>query len=1141
MKAVEFSKVWEKYHIKFIKEQGVCWEEVWALKDISFCADKGEVLGIIGENGSGKTTLLKLISGMLVSDKGEVKVNGRVSALMELGAGFKPEFSGRENIKLNARAYGLDEEGLDKQIEKIIEFADIGRFIDAPIKYYSQGMYARLAFALAIFVEPDILLIDDIMAVGDEEAQQKCVKKIFELKASGKTIVLVSHDMSMINKLCGRVLLVENGGIVKEGQAGRITSYYLETVGDKKGIAVVEEGKTRLVFNNGRLSLSRDGVFITKDMGIYTVFFDSSCKGWFFSHNLYWSIKQQSQEEFIAEGRDSKGELFQTWQVCLKNESLNCQVQINSPYLKEARLEMSLVPEYKTCASLTQDFDFPPITHKSSWQEIGPKDFPESLLGMYSDEELMPGIILKSPEGKPLDFKVFNTGYEKEARIIQAPLTKESQSSISLEIFPEAQAVLNCIRESRSYFKEKQWAEEEKGRIQRTISFGDFSLFADVDNKALRLYHKGKELTKKSGLHTSFLVGKAWSGTERANWQVIKEDNCLLVRFVWEEFNFTQASRLSFEDSALIWKSEYHAQSFKPPFLKIGLVVDEVYQSYFCGSQQADFPQEFSFWKDMLLEEPKAVFLGLRAAGQLAAVTLENKQNHSCIIQNSDEENKCRVLQLGLAGSLFNRSNFSFSAKIGLFEQEALIDEYVQKQKQELIAKQEEERKGRILNHTVSSGLLRLFADFESRSLRVYYDNREVTSGLGLCYTLISPKGALLSLSNAKWKVNKTSGSKLVLALEYESFPAVVIWSLECCPDSILNIDIELKSDENVILANQEVNLELCAEYEKWRTFAEGGSFFIDRYINEIGPIRLKDNKVSAIVLETGSQGLDKRITFECLSHLQNRILNIYRRQDEKGSYPGVYSSAIVPKKKQEVPSGRHTCFKGKMIFGRQVELKQDYGAAQAVVLSSNSLKFIFDRGKGRIFFNQNELTAGLGLYASIRSRGIWYDSYQAYWQLLGQENNRITLLGDWPHIPVSQEWQIELAGENLILWQAWMKIYEEFDLEIAQSNIMLSSRYKNWQAGDSSQGEFADEFTSSYDILPFRFFYGRVFDIKAKGQNLPRVIFKNKTDDDSFRAVAENTDSLYQARLIQHQKTGRFKSLSEKSLYFKGEIRVEL
>jgi len=233
---IKTENLWEKYRIKFVISGKVTWEEVWALQDVSLQADRGDVIGIIGQNGAGKTTLLRLIAGMLIPDRGRINVDGKVSALMELGAGFNPEFTGRENIALNARAYGIAEDAINRKMEEIISFSGLGKFVDAPIKYYSQGMYMRLAFSLAIFSDPDILLIDDILAVGDEEAQQNCIRKIHELKDSGKTIVVVSHDMHMISKLCNKAVLLEKGKILK-GRPKTLCRTTLKPQGIKKGSA----------------------------------------------------------------------------------------------------------------------------------------------------------------------------------------------------------------------------------------------------------------------------------------------------------------------------------------------------------------------------------------------------------------------------------------------------------------------------------------------------------------------------------------------------------------------------------------------------------------------------------------------------------------------------------------------------------------------------------------------------------------------------------------------------------------------------------------------------------------------------------------------------------------------------------------
>ena len=297
MKIIEFKNVWEKYRIKFVRDKVVNWDEFWALQDINFEVNKGEVLGIIGENGAGKTTLLKLITGMIVPDRGKVKTQGRISALMELGAGFHPELTGRENIYLNANLYGLPAKEMDEKIGEIIKFIGIGKFIDAPIKYYSQGMYMRLAFALAVYIEPDIFLIDDILAVGDEEAQRKCLNKIFELKERGKTIVLVSHDMNMIHKLCDRVIFLKKGGSIQEGPPQRVVPRYLETVGENKGIGELEKGNLRVVFNNGKILINWKGLPLTKHWGGYFSLYHPETQTTYLSTKADWEVRESGANE----------------------------------------------------------------------------------------------------------------------------------------------------------------------------------------------------------------------------------------------------------------------------------------------------------------------------------------------------------------------------------------------------------------------------------------------------------------------------------------------------------------------------------------------------------------------------------------------------------------------------------------------------------------------------------------------------------------------------------------------------------------------------------------------------------------------------------------------------------------------------
>ena len=198
----------------------------WPLRQVSFDVYPGESLGLIGGNGAGKSTLLKLIAGILLPTSGQILVRGRISSLLELGAGFHHELTGRENIYLNASIYGMNRRMVNERIDQIIDFAELGNFIDTPVKFYSSGMYVRLGFSVAIHADPDILLVDEVLAVGDHIFQQKCLERIYDLRDNGTTIVLVSHDASEIANLCNKILWLEDGHIRMQGDAKKVVDAY---------------------------------------------------------------------------------------------------------------------------------------------------------------------------------------------------------------------------------------------------------------------------------------------------------------------------------------------------------------------------------------------------------------------------------------------------------------------------------------------------------------------------------------------------------------------------------------------------------------------------------------------------------------------------------------------------------------------------------------------------------------------------------------------------------------------------------------------------------------------------------------------------------------------------------------------------
>ncbi len=245
----EFSNIWRR--IGFRNSDGLDQEEeknrsnklFWALRDVSFTLEQGEILGLIGKNGAGKSTLLKILSRITEPTQGEARLLGRVSSLLEVGTGFHPDLTGRENAYLNGAILGMTKDEVSRKFDEIVEFSEVGPFIDTPVKRYSSGMYVRLAFAIAAHLEPDILLVDEVLAVGDIAFQKKCLGKIGEIsRGEGRTIIFVSHNLSSIKSLCSRVLLLDEGKLICDSDPTKAIQEYHNRLLKKEGVDLKTEG-----------------------------------------------------------------------------------------------------------------------------------------------------------------------------------------------------------------------------------------------------------------------------------------------------------------------------------------------------------------------------------------------------------------------------------------------------------------------------------------------------------------------------------------------------------------------------------------------------------------------------------------------------------------------------------------------------------------------------------------------------------------------------------------------------------------------------------------------------------------------------------------------------------------------------------
>ena len=242
--AIQLQHVWKKYalyerpvdrllELSFLRQIKLH-RDFWALQDFSVEADRGTTLGVLGRNGSGKSTLLQVLAGILLPTRGSCRVEGKVAALLELGAGFNPEFTGRENVFVNGAILGLQHRDIEERLDGILEFAEIGEFVDQPVKTYSSGMFMRLAFAVAVHVDPEILLVDEALAVGDMVFQHRCIHRMRQLRDSGKTIVFVTHDLHAVTSFCDRAVLLEDGRKVVEGSPETVVQRYQALVARKR-------------------------------------------------------------------------------------------------------------------------------------------------------------------------------------------------------------------------------------------------------------------------------------------------------------------------------------------------------------------------------------------------------------------------------------------------------------------------------------------------------------------------------------------------------------------------------------------------------------------------------------------------------------------------------------------------------------------------------------------------------------------------------------------------------------------------------------------------------------------------------------------------------------------------------------------
>ncbi len=494
-------------------------ENFRALDNINFDIYRGETVGIIGKNGSGKSTLLKIIAGVTLPTAGRIIVYGRVASLLELGAGFHPLLTGRENIYLNAGLLGMRKAQVNEVIEQIIDFSGIREFIDQPVDTYSSGMYVRIGFAVASFVNPEIFLVDEVLSVGDEEFQRKCRYRIGELREQGKTIVFVSHDLGTVNALCNRVFLLDHGKLIDRDSVSATIDFYLRQIGRAEGIHTItdETNNFEAIFSHGRISLFHSKREITSPLGIEGI--AVHLQQGHISSMGDWTVTKREKGTLLARGSLYRLPLQWEWKTEISNNTL-C-LYPSYTLLKELPLQalefQIFLPEiYDRFFYAGNEGNFSPILPGNlGWVTMTPPKMGENSTFIFCEHDNYPFLKVEFQSEDPgIYIRIGNTDYISRSRFISCHLLIPETSHLQ-KIGNHSIGILKISLVTKEEYNNWKFSWLQQRTIQ--LNFIEARLregFIEFIDK-----NTMKPITQSVHFHTQFRIQGMWVPSQIFLWR----------------------------------------------------------------------------------------------------------------------------------------------------------------------------------------------------------------------------------------------------------------------------------------------------------------------------------------------------------------------------------------------------------------------------------------------------------------------------------------------------------------------------------------------------------------------------------------------------------------------------------------------
>ncbi|HOE66682.1 MAG TPA: ABC transporter ATP-binding protein [Candidatus Hydrogenedentes bacterium] len=513
-----------------------------ALNHVTLNVQPGESIGIIGRNGSGKSTLLKILAGVTLPTTGNVIVRGRVASLLELGAGFAPVLTGRENIYLNAGLLGMRHRQVDAVIEDIIEFSGIRDFVDQPVDTYSSGMFVRLAFSVAIHTSPDIFLADEVLAVGDEEFQRKCRRKIGELREQGKTILFVSHDLGVINALCERVVLLNKGKVLLRETPQKTIMYYLRQVGREAGVHTYRDGDVEAIFCDGRISLYRQGEEFTSPIGVHANV--QSLGSWHASPtSADWTALHRRENGCTAEGQMARMPAKWVWEQSIVDGawqmtvSLVCERELS---IQRIEVCLALSSEYAHWIYGDHDAPFPAIMPQDlQWDVLAaPEKSVQHVAALPTPASPLPPVDISVDLHDTRLFTLWaNSDYNQYSRLFVVAGNFPENGGL----FPPGAHRLFSWRLDTAQSAETI---RTQMKAERTLRCGRMELF--FEHGYINVAADGIALTAPPHFYTSMLIEGLWHNSHSLQWTgAIEADGSLRMTGESRRFPLRQHWRIT--------------------------------------------------------------------------------------------------------------------------------------------------------------------------------------------------------------------------------------------------------------------------------------------------------------------------------------------------------------------------------------------------------------------------------------------------------------------------------------------------------------------------------------------------------------------------------------------------------------------